>query len=234
METKTYNYKYNELNIESKSLVLAMGYASKPAPSHIYEEIERVLEQGKNICEIKGGYNIFYDVKWNKEDYSLFIKNSRLKIERIIFQQIRKSTSVAVFACTAGQKISDLSKQFMKDGDLLKGYVYDVFGSVVVERAMDRVQESLKQKMLKSGLKITNRFSPGYCGWDVAEQQNLFSLLPEDFCGIELTESSLMKPIKSVSGIIGIGESVKFDPYTCDLCDMENCLYRNLGQEKTN
>jgi hypothetical protein len=232
MQLETFNFKYDELNIQSKNLILAMGYDSKPAPEHIYEEIEGVLENGEVLCEIEGGYNIFYDVRWNKEDYSLIIKNKPLQIKKIIFQQIKKSTSIAVFVCTAGHKISQLSKNLMKDGDLLKGYVYDVFGSVVVEKAMDLIQESLKQKMIKSGLKITNRFSPGYCGWDVAEQQNLFSLLPENFCGIELTESSLMKPIKSVSGIIGIGEEVKFNPYSCDLCDMGNCLYRNLGQGK--
>ncbi|MCK7538940.1 MAG: hypothetical protein MZV63_52410 [Marinilabiliales bacterium] len=47
---------------------------------------------------------------------------------------------------------------------------------------------------------ITNRFSPGYCGWDVAEQHKLFSFFKDNFCGITLTESALMNPVKSVSG----------------------------------
>jgi hypothetical protein len=116
----------------------------------------------------------------------------------------------------------------MKEGELLEGYVFDVFGSLIVEEGMDRIQSFLKTKMQEEGLRITNRYSPGYCGWDVSEQKKLFGLLPKKFCGIELTDSCLMRPIKSVSGIIGVGKSVKFNEYSCNLCDEADCLYRNL------
>jgi len=91
---------------------------------------------------------------------------------------------------------------------------------------MDKIQEQLKAFMELQGLKITNRYSPGYCGWDIKEQANLFGLLPEKFCGIRLSDSMLMKPIKSVSGIIGIGRDVNYDQYTCSYCRDVNCLYR--------
>ncbi|NSW95142.1 MAG: methionine synthase, partial [Bacteroidales bacterium] len=90
------------------------------------------------------------------------------------------------------------------------------------------MQEDLERRLAAEGLNITNRFSPGYCGWDVAEQHKLFSLLPGNFCKIRLTESALMDPIKSVSGIIGAGLHVKRRPYTCNFCDMKDCIYRRL------
>ena len=103
----------------------------------------------------------------------------------------------------------------MKDGDLLTGYVYDVIGSEVVEAAVDLMQDSLRKSMAAEGKKITNRYSPGYCGWDVAEQHKLFQLMPDNYCGIKLNDSALMNPEKSVSGFIGIGEHVRYNPYTC-------------------
>ena len=45
-------------------------------------------------------------------------------------------------------------------------------------------------------------------------------------CGVRLTDSSLMVPIKSVSGIIGIGEKVRKLDYTCGLCDSKKCFKR--------
>ena len=114
----------------------------------------------------------------------------------------------------------------MKEGDLLRGYVYDVIGSEIVEAAADKMQGELEKTMLASGKGITNRYSPGYCGWDVVEQQKLFRLMPDNFCGITLSESSLMYPFKSVSGFIGAGKNVKRLPYACHLCDMEDCIYR--------
>ena len=89
------------------------------------------------------------------------------------------------------------------------------------------MHDLLGRQMDEFGLKITNRYSPGYCNWPVSDQQILFLLLPEKFCGVTLTGSSLMIPIKSVSGVIGIGASVKMKEYTCDTCGMKDCTYRS-------
>ena len=39
-----------------------------------------------------------------------------------------------------------------------------------------------------------------------------------------------MDPIKSISGIIGIGKDVNYYPYTCRMCDMEDCIYRRTRE----
>jgi cobalamin-dependent methionine synthase I len=131
-----------------------------------------------------------------------------------------------VFLCTAGEEIGIRSKKAMKDGDLFAGYIYDVIGSEIAEAAADLMQNRLGTSLAPEGRKTTNRYSPGYCGWDVAEQHKLFSLVPENYCGIRLTASALMDPIKSISGFIGVGERVKNNPYTCKICDMKECIYR--------
>jgi hypothetical protein len=107
----------------------------------------------------------------------------------------------------------------------LKGFIADILGGVVVELAIDQIQQSLSDEMEKSGLHITNRYSPGYCGWHTFEQHKLFALLPTTM-GIRLTDSALMQPVKSVSGIIGIGADVRFNPYTCRICEATQCIYR--------
>ena len=99
-------------------------------------------------------------------------------------------------------------------------------GSEIVESAMDSIQFSLEEELKSHGLYITNRYSPGYCGWNVADQQKLFTFFPKNFCDIKLSDTSLMYPIKSISGIIGIGKEVKKDNYPCKLCDDKNCIYR--------
>ena len=133
----------------------------------------------------------------------------------------------AVFVCTAGPEINDRAKELNDKGELVEAYLIDILGSVMVEKAMDKIQEALRERMTVEGLKITNRYSPGYCDWNVSEQKMLFSFLPEKFCDITLSESCLMHPTKSVSGIIGIGEHVKFDKHVCHACSSVNCLYRN-------
>jgi len=120
----------------------------------------------------------------------------------------------------------------MMGGDPLKGYILDIIGSLAADAASDLMQEELAVSVGQSGLKITNRYSPGHCGWNVADQHKIFMLMPENFCGISLTESALMEPIKSTSGFIGIGEHVRYNNYTCSYCDIKDCAYRNLREGK--
>ena len=231
MQIEKFSFSYDELNVKTKSLALAMGYSTANVPEMVHDEIEEVIFDGKDLCQIEGGYRIISNPIWIKENLQLQLEGTQFDIHKIIFNQIKKSTSVAVFACTAGNPIPARSRQLIDEGDHLRGYIYDVFGSIVVEAAMDLIQEELRLKMIELGENISNRYSPGYCGWLVNDQKKLFSLLPENFCGIALTDSCLMQPIKSVSGIIGIGKEIKFNQYTCNLCDMENCLYRNLHKQ---
>ena len=152
-------------------------------------------------------------------------------IKKIVYGQIKKSDSVAVFLGTAGEEIGRRSRDAMKEGDLLTGYIYDVVGSEIVEAAADIMQNKLQEVIVSEGKKITNRYSPGYCGWDVAEQHKLFQLIPDNFCKIRLTPSALMDPVKSISGFIGIGEHIRYNPYTCRLCDMKDCIYRKVRSQ---
>ena len=98
---------------------------------------------------------------------------------------------------------------------------------VAVERAADWLEERIDEWAEEQGLGTTNRYSPGYCEWDVSEQHRFFSLLPEAFCGVSLTESSLMQPTKSVSGVMGIGHSAQKRAHACSICTMVNCFRRD-------
>ncbi len=74
------------------------------------------------------------------------------------------------------------------------------------------------------------RYSPGYCGWDITGQRQLFrALRPEDI-GITLRESCLMEPLKSISGVLVAArpEVHRFDntyPF-CTVCTTQTCRSR--------
>lgn len=203
-----------------------MGYSPGSAPEPLTDLIAEVSEELMPLGDVKAEYLIFNRLASDPDSKSIEIEGVVFCVKPVIFSQIKKAGGAALFICTAGAEIGIRSRASMKDGDLLRGYVYDVIGSEVVENAADRMQEGLRLEVAASGLKITNRFSPGYCGWDVAEQHKLFSFFPENYCGISLTESALMNPVKSVSGLIGIGRDVRYAPYQCHLCEDKNCIYR--------
>jgi len=219
-----YHLTLDELNVDLHNTAPLLGYENS-LPTDILSMVQEVMDETTGCFEITGGYQIFDRIAFFKDDYRIRIENSDFVTNKIVYHQLKQSEMIAVFVCTAGEGISQWSKQRIPD-DPLKGFIADIVGSVVVESAIDVIQRKLNSEMKGKGLKITNRYSPGYCGWPTAEQFKLFHLLPDKICGIQLTDSALMLPIKSVSGFIGIGAYVRFYPYTCQLCDMSHCVYR--------
>lgn len=232
MELQEYTYPFDELEISTDIIEKFMGYEPGNAPEPMPQLIQEVLDVAHDYCDIKGGYVIQKDTEINRDEKTLRINGTQFDIKRIVTNQLKKMDNVALFICTAGPGIGEYSKKLMHDGDFIKGYIADVVGSEIVESAMDKIQDDLEKQMEARKLHITDRYSPGYCGWSVGEQHKLFSFFPDNFCGITLTPSSLMQPIKSVSGVIGIGPNVKRKGYVCHYCDMVNCIYREKRNTK--
>ena len=217
---------YHELTVDPHGTAPLLGYEDL-LPDDVLAMVEEVMEETSDCFDIRGGYQIFDQIAFIADGCRIRIANTDFDTNKIVYHQLKRSEQIAAFVCTAGIGIEQWSKQMMAANDPLKGFIADILGSVVVETAIDVIQQRLNDEMAQAGLKITNRYSPGYCGWATREQHKLFNLLPKENCGIRLTESALMQPIKSVSGLIGIGANVRFNPYTCQLCDATSCVYRN-------
>jgi hypothetical protein len=223
---KTFQFDFKDLKLTVLQIEKVLGYTEENSEAHFSELIGKALKEAAEVCSIKAEYRIFDDVIFTDINKTVSVNNVTFDIKKILYGQLKKSESAAIFLCTAGEEIGKMSRRAMRSGDLLEGYIYDVVGSEIVEAAADLMQAELEKTMASEGRKITNRFSPGYCGWNVSEQHKLFQLLPGTYCGIRLTASALMDPEKSVSGMIGIGENVKHLPYNCSICDMKDCIYR--------
>jgi hypothetical protein len=197
MSNSTFHFDFKDLKLNLLQIETVLGYKVGEDTTIVSDLIMEILTECLEITNIKAQYTIFNDIRFKSEDKSVGINNINFKINKIVFGQLKKSESIAIFLCTSGEEIGIRSRVAMKERDYLRGYVYDVVGSEIVEACGDLMQADLAKNIMGTGGKITNRFSPGYCGWDVAEQHNLFKLIPENYCGIHLTPSALMDPVKS-------------------------------------
>ena len=232
MQITTFNYNFSDLKLNVNQIEQAMGYKEGESDETISELTGKLLKEAASLCNIKAEFRIFPLGSFIDAEKSIMLNGLVFSVKKIVYGQLKKAESIVVFLCTAGPEIGVRSRAAMNDGDLLTGYIYDVIGSEIVEGAADLMQSKLQEAMSAENKKITNRYSPGYCGWDVAEQHKLFKLMPDNYCGIELNDSALMNPEKSVSGFIGIGEHVRYNPYTCGLCDMKDCIYRKTKDKR--
>jgi hypothetical protein len=218
---------FEKVKPTSKTIMECMGYRSGNKDEVIQKNTEELIKESEKYAKVVGGYKIFKDNSITVEDGKLTLKDTIFQLDKIIAKQIRKCTSIAFIAVTLGKKYDEWINQYFKSGDPFQGYIADTIGSEMVENAADIIEELVEKDTAKMDLNCTNRYSPGYCGWHVSEQHKFFSFLPDNFCGIELSESALMSPVKSVSAIIGLGKECEKKDYQCSLCSMENCYKRN-------
>ncbi len=199
--------------------------------THTRELIEKYVAACQKIMTPRGGYARF-ETKAPDSREEIEIEGTRFQTGKIIRNMLRGAEEYAFFVVTAGPEPESLARELIDSGEYLEGYIVDLIGSGIVESVASQVHQHISDLATSRGKKVTNRYSPGHCSWDVSEQQKLFRLLPDGCCGISLSDSSLMSPIKSVSGIVGIGKAVRFKEYTCEICSMKDCIFRNTASSK--
>jgi hypothetical protein len=200
-----------------------MGYRS--LPESIAGPLDKLFPMFDETIDPIGGFALF-QVESSDEAHTV-INGVELQTDLIIGRTLAGATYLAVFAGTIGHMLEENADRFMRAGDTLLGYLSDLAGSTAAEKVAAAVHARVKEYALSEGFTAGNRYSPGYCGWDVAEQKKIFSLLPDGFCGIRVTDSSMMLPVKSVSGVIPVGVRVQHRPYACASCTRRECVRRS-------
>ncbi len=223
---REYHFRFEELVIDQTEIVDKLGYHNRSLPEPFDVYLEDALRFAGGLTEIKGTSLIIENVVVNGTGRSITAGRQEFRIGKTVYKELAGSDRLFMFICTAGKTISEKSAMLLRGEDPVLGYIFDVLGSAIVEAAADRIQNILKQEIENEGFNITNRYSPGYCNWPVSEQHKLFSLFEGFACGVTLTPSALMQPVKSISGIVGIGTNVKFREYQCELCSSTVCSYR--------
>ncbi len=144
------------------------------------------------------------------------------------------SDDLALFAITIEESIcAEISKLFERN-DLALGSMLDAAASEGAELTAQWVENFYEKHLGKIG-RFNNkngilRFSPGYCGWHMSAQKKIFKTLRPEDIDIELNSSFLMKPLKSISGIIISGQKGIFefnDTFSfCKDCTTHTCRDR--------
>ena len=144
-------------------------------------------------------------------------------------------TDVAGAIVTIGGALEERVAALWEARELPLAAMLDSVGSGAVESLAEYVNDLLCQQGIARGVKVTNRISPGYGGWDVAEQPRLFRLVPGEPIGVALNEACFMTPEKTITLLVGAGTEARVDHYfnQCARCWMAGCAYRRVPASRT-
>lgn len=218
-----YTINASSLPLTPEDVLHEMGYGKVEPKAEVTTLIASMLEEVKALAAPSCTFLI---EKGNMCNEIVLLDNgAQFGVGKILGSLLTGSESFALFTATAGEAFHQYQKSFSPQDDILRCFIADVIGTLLVEAIGDRMELFLEQQ-IPIGMKHTHRFSPGYCRWPLTEQKTLFTQLGGNPCGIRLSDVCLMTPEKSISGLIGIGPQVNEKVYGCRYCDLETCYKR--------
>ena len=139
--------------------------------------------------------------------------------------------AAALLLCTLGARF-DAALRTMQVRDMAKAVILDACGSAWVEAGCDAAEREIAARF--PGRFLTDRFSPGYGDLPLSLQSGICTLLDGGRrLGVQVTESCLMNPSKSVTAVIGIADRPQMARVRgCAFCQMrDHCAIRQGGRQ---
>ena len=145
------------------------------------------------------------------------------------------ATGAVLVGVSAGPECEEYARRLWHEGKPDEYFFLEIYGSAVVEDLVARTSGRLCDLAGQAGLMAVPHYSPGYAGWDVAEQNRLFSLITRGLGRplpgpLEVLASGMLRPKKSLLAVFGLAPVTAGRPVAlatpCEGCSFSPCRYR--------
>jgi hypothetical protein len=141
----------------------------------------------------------------------------------------------ALVAASAGKECEERARQLWLEGKPDEYFFLEIFGSAVVEQLVTNTGARLCAWADEHAMAVLPHYSPGYSGWDTADQNRLFKTIQSGtnkLAGeLRVLESGMLQPKKSLLAVFGITQQVErvrglANLVPCENCSFSPCQYR--------
>lgn len=185
------------------------------------QQVERMVQELVELTRSTAKPKVVYKVSYvdDKDGDIVTIDGVRFtsRVLRINLDQVKR---VFPYIATCGTELEEIA---IPPSGIMKSFCFDAIKTVLLRSIITYLSNHLIEYY---ALGKVSHISPGSLeSWPLAQQKELFSLFSsaEELIGVRLTESCVMFPSKSVSGIYFPTE-INFE--SCQLCLREKCIGR--------
>ncbi len=199
--------------------VLRRAHLTK-ADADITQGARELIEQARQVARPKVVYEVCYVENKRTDSLELAGITFTSRVLRMNLDQVQR---IFAYVATCGTELTEISAPA---GDMLLDYCLDIIKEMALRTAMAHLRKHLETRY---ALGQTSSMNPGSLeDWPITQQNELFSIFGdvEKLIGVRLSDSFLMIPTKSVSGII-FPTQVRFE--SCQLCPREVCPSRRAA-----
>ncbi|MCR5705256.1 MAG: hypothetical protein K6G48_00420 [Acholeplasmatales bacterium] len=187
-----------------------LGYRNVEPDPKTLKLIDECIEEVKSLASFKYIYQEY------SEPLPFLLKNEAY------MKYLSGASSYLLVATTLGIAV-DRRLSLYEKTDMTKSVIFDCTASAYIEEMADMYEKTKLQYE-----KLSFRFCPGYSGTSFLDNQEAAKYLNvTKYLGINFLSSGLMVPLKSMIGIVAIGNNAR---KSCSGCvRMGKCEYRRDG-----
>lgn len=187
-----------------------------------YGDLAGLVQEAESVARPKAVYGVGY-IEDRGDDY-VTIDGTRFT-SRILRVNLEQAHRAFLYVATCGTELEAWARALK---DLLQRYWADAVQEAALREATRSLYSDLQDRFRPGE---TSAMAPGSLGeWPLSEQRALFSALGDvpGTIGVELSDSLLMIPAKSVSGI-RFPTTESFE--SCQLCPRAGCPGRRAAYD---
>lgn len=151
----------------------------------------------------------------------LIIADGQALESPVVARLFAGAAEVVLAIYSIGPKLEARAAEYKAAQNYLPGFALDLMGSAAVDE-VGQVAYGLIEDLARSkGLKASIPLNPGTSHWPLSGNKVLAELVPAAAIGVETLDSGLMRPFKSISFAVALGEHVLTpdEGSSCDYCD---------------
>jgi len=146
----------------------------------------------------------------------------------VVARLFGEARQVVLAIYTIGPLLEGRASEYQAARNYVPGFALDLIGSAAVDEVGQVVYGLIEDLARAKGLKASIPLNPGTSHWPISGNKVLAELVPAAAIGIETLESGLMRPFKSISFAVALGEHVLTPAQgsSCDHCDTRDLCRR--------
>jgi hypothetical protein len=185
-------------------------------------DAENVFKTATSLIHPRAIYAAAYVSKHSEDKIEIGYTEFASRVLALNLEHIER---VFPYVLTIGDS---LENQARSSESVSAKLVLEAVGDLALGSALEYVQRRIAEQ---HGLETTSHMGPGQLDWPITQQRELFSILGDvkHAIGVTLTESLMMIPRKSISGIIFPTEETFI---SCQLCQRSRCPSRKATFDK--
>lgn len=197
-----------EIELDAREVVLAL-HQGKKAPETLVDETRDAVARTQGLLHPRALYEWVKVEKVHGEQVSVVRENGGGNAVLSVGPHadlMAKAERGLVSVVTIGEAIDRQIDELNKAGKVLEAYLLDSVGVVALAEVGKAIREYAEKEAASRGWGVSASLAPGSLqGWPITGQFALCALLPLEEIGVRLSESGVIVPFKSASGLIGLG-----------------------------